>query len=459
MLAFIRKLSSRCLTSAEPQQQQERPNSDLESDVDVTETDVDAVCTEAVTEVVDIAQNEIGAGVNPVHEDGRTEVLDIDQNVFHIFVSKSDFAVFDQDGPKQRELDITKYMFLYFYLIHVASPHPGTGNDFKTLIVLEGWVPADRRKGAELMELVEPIRFPYQPKGGICDGTETDNDASTTNALQNALNSTENSGLKSENAKKPQAVALKQKKRNLRTQTRFQFERSMISHWSRYAACDARGRDDFQRYTLKVNAADVGMEAVRKLRLDAEELRKLLALAERKRVKDLLTIELRKVETEITAHVEREAAAANQTSGTAPKPVSTKPRLPTVDIKNYAWDQSEKSFNLRCSDVKGKNYTCEVVHLMEPISPQDSLFKVKTDMVLVMLKKKETGKTWPYVTVTEKKVKDKHKTPAMDKDADPNEGLMTMMKQMYEDGDDEMKRTIAKAWTESRGKQGPGDML
>ena len=28
------------------------------------------------------------------------------------------------------------------------------------------------------------------------------------------------------------------------------------------------------------------------------------------------------------------------------------------------------------------------------------------------------------------------------------------MKQMYEDGDDEMKRTIAKAWTESRDKQG-----
>ena len=29
------------------------------------------------------------------------------------------------------------------------------------------------------------------------------------------------------------------------------------------------------------------------------------------------------------------------------------------------------------------------------------------------------------------------------------------MKQMYEDGDDEMKRTIAKAWTESRDKN-PG---
>ena len=31
-------------------------------------------------------------------------------------------------------------------------------------------------------------------------------------------------------------------------------------------------------------------------------------------------------------------------------------------------------------------------------------------------------------------------------------------KQMYDDGDDEMKRTIAKAWTESREKNPMGDM-
>ena len=47
--------------------------------------------------------------------------------------------------------------------------------------------------------------------------------------------------------------------------------------------------------------------------------------------------------------------------------------------------------------------------------------------------------------------------PKMDENADPNESLMTLMKQMYEDGDDEMKRTIAKAWTESRDKN-PGMM-
>lgn len=33
---------------------------------------------------------------------------------------------------------------------------------------------------------------------------------------------------------------------------------------------------------------------------------------------------------------------------------------------------------------------------------------------------------------------------------------MNLMKKMYDEGDDDMKRTIAKAWTESREKQGPG---
>ena len=42
--------------------------------------------------------------------------------------------------------------------------------------------------------------------------------------------------------------------------------------------------------------------------------------------------------------------------------------------------------------------------------------------------------------------------PKMDDNADPSAGLMSMMKQMYDDGDDDMKRTIAKAWTESRDK-------
>jgi hypothetical protein len=46
--------------------------------------------------------------------------------------------------------------------------------------------------------------------------------------------------------------------------------------------------------------------------------------------------------------------------------------------------------------------------------------------------------------------------PKMNDSKDPGDSLMEMMKNMYETGDDDMKRTIAKAWTESREKMGTG---
>ncbi len=70
-----------------------------------------------------------------------------------------------------------------------------------------------------------------------------------------------------------------------------------------------------------------------------------------------------------------------------------------------------------------------------------------------MLKKYET-KSWSHLKMVEKQTAEKKiKPPA--KDEDPNASLMNLMKQMYDDGDDEMKRTIAKAWTESRNAGGP----
>lgn len=56
------------------------------------------------------------------------------------------------------------------------------------------------------------------------------------------------------------------------------------------------------------------------------------------------------------------------------------------------------------------------------------------------------------MTAYEKKAKEP-RIPKLDQSDDPSAGLMDMMRQMYEDGDDDMKRTIAKAWTESRDKQ------
>ncbi len=47
--------------------------------------------------------------------------------------------------------------------------------------------------------------------------------------------------------------------------------------------------------------------------------------------------------------------------------------------------------------------------------------------------------------------------PNLDEKADPSEGLMSVLKKIYTDGDDEMKRTLNKAWVESQEKKAKAD--
>ncbi len=82
-------------------------------------------------------------------------------------------------------------------------------------------------------------------------------------------------------------------------------------------------------------------------------------------------------------------------------------------------------------------------------------------MVVVFLAKSSQGEKWSHLRAVEKAAaRDKVKPPSMDESSDPSAGIMNMMKQMYDDGDDEMKRTIAKAWTEGQNKNpGAGGMF
>ena len=74
-------------------------------------------------------------------------------------------------------------------------------------------------------------------------------------------------------------------------------------------------------------------------------------------------------------------------------------------------------------------------------------------MVVFLSKVKQI--TWPTVTAEEKKSKE-YKAPVLsgsDISDDPNASLMNMMKQLYDSGDDDMKRQIAKSFAEGRNKQ------
>ncbi|KAL3082799.1 hypothetical protein niasHS_010601 [Heterodera schachtii] len=117
-------------------------------------------------------------------------------------------------------------------------------------------------------------------------------------------------------------------------------------------------------------------------------------------------------------------------------------------------DFHENSFSIVCSDVKGIDYEIRVQGLCQAVEPEKCVVKQKSgDQLLIMLKKAKEQQNWGSLLKLEKEV-GKSKAKTMDKESDPQEGLMNMMKQMYDDGDDEMKRTIRKAWHEAQSKKG-----
>ncbi|KAM4728948.1 calcyclin-binding protein isoform 2-T2 [Anableps anableps] len=220
-------------------------------------------------------------------------------------------------------------------------------------------------------------------------------------------------------------------------------------------------------------------EQISQLEADLQELSSLLEKAERKRVQDLLKQEQKKVEKELATKRQQQQQQARKDAD----PSAASKAAYTVKITSYAWDQSEKfvkiyldlkdvhkissenvevefterSFSVLIKDLNGKNHQMTVLNLLHPINEKDSYKKVKTDILLIMLKK-ETTKKWECLTAVEKRSKEKDK-PSMDENADPSDGLMSMLKKIYEDGDDEMKRTINKAWTESQDKKKRGEDL
>lgn len=210
--------------------------------------------------------------------------------------------------------------------------------------------------------------------------------------------------------------------------------------------------------------------------LDAtiEEMKKFSNIAAQNRTKNLLNAEITKIENEIQAL--KMKAANDEEKKSAPRARSI-----TVDLTEHAYDESDRfvkifiPFNYtKITDenvlldltensftliVKGesKDYRFKVINLLRAINVEKSYKKVKPDMISIYLKKVKEGEKWGCLTATEKKLKDQKSTSFdQDKDSsssDPMGGIMDMMKKLYDSGDSEMKRTIAKAWTEGQEKK------
>ncbi|XP_022085354.1 calcyclin-binding protein-like [Acanthaster planci] len=227
-----------------------------------------------------------------------------------------------------------------------------------------------------------------------------------------------------------------------------------------------------------------GVTHIEQLKLDLEEVNKLIHLADRQRVKGVLSIEKGRLEAEIAQKEKASSMGGGGETARATPAGQKQKQLATTTIKTYGWDQSDKfvkiyitlngvhsipaenvsveygenSFKLVANNLRDANHQLAINGLLRAILPKESHFKIKTDDVVIFLKKRDQGNSWKYLTQVEQRLKDKDSTPEMDKDADPSSGIMDLMKKMYDEGDDEMKRTIAKAWTESRDKQGAGMM-
>ncbi|KAL2524339.1 SGS domain-containing protein [Abeliophyllum distichum] len=215
------------------------------------------------------------------------------------------------------------------------------------------------------------------------------------------------------------------------------------------------------------------MASSEELALDLEELKQLESIAKRPRVVSLISNEIQNLEKLSIDAASAPALQPPVSTACASTPISNAPNVGPNPVLNYvplgsfSWDQDSdqlkiyiplegvdqekletefkpNSFDIKFHGIQGKNYRCAIPKLNKEIVPEKSKVVVKPKRVIVTLIKASKG-NWLDLHFKEDKLK-----PNLDKERDPMAGIMDLMKNMYEEGDEEMKRTIAKAWTDAR---------
>lgn len=204
---------------------------------------------------------------------------------------------------------------------------------------------------------------------------------------------------------------------------------------------------------------------------DLLEIESLLNVAKRQRIKNFLSIQLRRLISE--KHQLEESFRNEKTNESKEnKDLRSDIRNLQVKIDNYAWDQSPKfvkffitipkvqlldpenikcqfgleSMSLTVKNLENKDYVFNVNKLLHAIIPEKSYWRVKSDTIVVFLVKADALK-WSFLTKSDEDKAQRSKYGDKSDKHDEN-SLFSLMKDMYEKGDDRLKRTIAQAWTE-----------
>lgn len=155
--------------------------------------------------------------------------------------------------------------------------------------------------------------------------------------------------------------------------------------------------------------------------------------------------------------------------------VSRLPELSYVPIESFAWDQgsynsptvsifvdlvevgtvkdqvdvkfTKHSFDLTVVGLNGRNYRLIKDNLEKDIIPEKSTFTVKKNKIVLKLQKVKGEYSYDHwAQLTAKKKRDE----TVEAKKDPSAGIMDMMKDMYDNGDENMKRIIGESMMKSQ---------
>jgi calcyclin binding protein len=219
----------------------------------------------------------------------------------------------------------------------------------------------------------------------------------------------------------------------------------------------------------------------KELRADLEELRRLEGQANRANVKNVIRQEiarledsLRIIEEKVKAHQHHQETNSESEKGGLTMESPTEKLYD--EVKSYSFDQTDefvkvyiildgvkasgaqvtshftkRSFDVKITGYKGKDLRLQIPHLHASIDESKSKVITNNNNVTIKLAKAKGGSKWSDLKFKEGAIKEDD----IGKEKDPNASMMDMMKKMYEEGDDNTKRSIAEAWTKSREGKNP----
>ncbi|CAD8145634.1 unnamed protein product [Paramecium octaurelia] len=118
--------------------------------------------------------------------------------------------------------------------------------------------------------------------------------------------------------------------------------------------------------------------------------------------------------------------------------------------ENISSQFTSTTVDVKVKGFKGLNHRFSIKKTFDELKDKECSIKVTNNSIVISLIKKDQ-KNWDQLNFKEKLI---DTDPSKLDKQDPQASLMNMMKEMYQNGDDDMKRTIAQAWSKSQAEKG-----